>query len=538
MSIISPNYSGASQGIITALANLAGTGSNIATASTYIDNTGNGSVLLPGVITNTNGSPTVTVTALSGTNTVTNGSLLVTNSGTNFTQALGGTVIQFSSQPGVYYTVAEFLSTSTLFLTMPYTGGTSSSATIYQSGAMSFNTALYTGQTVQFGNQLGTSYTILSIASAVSLTLSANYTGTGSAATTISSLGNQFEDILVQARITVSATPAAPALVNFYATGSNDGFTYGEYANGQNGPVTLTSPPNARLIGSLNTGTTAAPTTNIGGSTVILTNGSTIVNTNTTSIANLAVGQTITFSTGQVGVPYTITAIYGSTSSTSTLAAAGGLTNNSATVTGSASTFTTSYVPGQVVTFSGGTPTASGSYTILSIQSNTQLTLATPYTGSTTTVSATLTGNPTFTLNTPYTGSATSTGVITVYVNKFSSPMSVAAAFGGTLPDHIVIITENRTGQTLYNTAITPTIALIPGASSLTASASLANFLTAGQMISFSAQLGVMYTVSSVSTTTLVLTSNYTGVGAATASLYVEGPPFSHTWQGVKRQLV
>jgi hypothetical protein len=237
---------------------------------------------------------------------------------------------------------------------------------------------------------------------------------------------------------------------------------------------------------------------------------------------------TVTFSTGQVGVPYTIIAIPATTQSSATVTF-----NGTTTVTGSGTTFTTTFSVGQVViqsTYLTGTVP----YVITAIASNTSLTINTA-TG-VGTGSATMTGQPTFVLNTPFTGTTTTTGALTAYVNKFSLPFSIAAAYGGTLPDHIVLIAENRSGQTLFNTAITPTAALTPGTNLVTASATLASFLTPGQMISFSSQLGVPYTVSSVSGTSLTLTTNYTGAGASTASIYIEA--FTHTWQGTKRQFV
>jgi hypothetical protein len=55
-----------------------------------------------------------------------------------------------------------------------------------------FEEDLAAGQTVQFGNQLGTSYTILSITNNTNLTLTANFTGATNASTSISPTNDNF----------------------------------------------------------------------------------------------------------------------------------------------------------------------------------------------------------------------------------------------------------------------------------------------------------------------------------------------------------
>jgi hypothetical protein len=152
----------------------------------------------------------------------------------------------------------------------------------------------------------------------------------------------------------------------------------------------------------------------------------------------------------------------------------------------------------------------------------------------------TLTGNPTLTMTSPYTG-ATSTGTtLTGYVSKFSSPFSVASAFSGSLPDHIVIIVENRSGVALLTSAFDSltNVNVTNGSATVTTATSSFLQLTVGQVISFASQPGVPYTISAIgSGTSLTLASNYTGTTSTTTSLYLETPAFGHTWQGIKRQV-
>lgn len=64
-----------------------------------------------------------------------------------------------------------------------------------------------------------------------------------------------FTDALVQIKLeTGAAGVSATGIVNIYAYASSDGgTTYGDTATGTNGAVTLTSPPNLKLIGTINT---------------------------------------------------------------------------------------------------------------------------------------------------------------------------------------------------------------------------------------------------------------------------------------------
>lgn len=76
---------------------------------------------------------------------------------------------------------------------------------------------------------------------------------------------NLFLDALVSLKIKTGAgTPGAGPVVNVYAYGTvNDGTDYSDGATGSDAAITLTSPPNVRLIGVINT--PAASTTYKGG---------------------------------------------------------------------------------------------------------------------------------------------------------------------------------------------------------------------------------------------------------------------------------
>ena len=65
---------------------------------------------------------------------------------------------------------------------------------------------------------------------------------------------NLFEDALVGLKIVAPASgTSATGAVNVYAYGTADGgTTYGDTATGTDAGVTLTSPPNLRLIGTVN----------------------------------------------------------------------------------------------------------------------------------------------------------------------------------------------------------------------------------------------------------------------------------------------
>ena len=62
----------------------------------------------------------------------------------------------------------------------------------------------------------------------------------------------QFIDALVQLKVTLSSgTPSADRTVYVYAYGSEDGTIYTDNATGSDAAITLTDPPNAKLIGAI-----------------------------------------------------------------------------------------------------------------------------------------------------------------------------------------------------------------------------------------------------------------------------------------------
>ena len=63
---------------------------------------------------------------------------------------------------------------------------------------------------------------------------------------------NKFIDALVQIVIKLAAgTPSADKAVYVYAYGSEDGTTYTDNATGADAAITLTDPPNMKLIGTI-----------------------------------------------------------------------------------------------------------------------------------------------------------------------------------------------------------------------------------------------------------------------------------------------
>ena len=83
--------------------------------------------------------------------------------------------------------------------------------------------------------------------------------------TSVDNTTNLFLDTLVQVKVkTASASTSATGTVNVYAYGTADGGTdYSDGVSGTNGSVTLTNPPNMRLIGVINA--VANSTTYVGG---------------------------------------------------------------------------------------------------------------------------------------------------------------------------------------------------------------------------------------------------------------------------------
>jgi hypothetical protein len=72
--------------------------------------------------------------------------------------------------------------------------------------------------------------------------------------TAVDNTSNLFLDALVQLTVkSASSGVSATGAVNIYAYGTaNGGTSYSDGVSGTNGSVTLTSPPNVRLIGSIN----------------------------------------------------------------------------------------------------------------------------------------------------------------------------------------------------------------------------------------------------------------------------------------------
>ncbi len=88
----------------------------------------------------------------------------------------------------------------------------------------------------------------------ITCTLASLASAAARAATAIDNSSNLFEDLLVQLTSKSGASgTSATGVVNIYATGTTDGgTTYGEGATGTDAAITLTSPPNVYLIGTVN----------------------------------------------------------------------------------------------------------------------------------------------------------------------------------------------------------------------------------------------------------------------------------------------
>jgi hypothetical protein len=76
--------------------------------------------------------------------------------------------------------------------------------------------------------------------------------------TAIDATANKPKDALVFVSVKTAGVQAAPNLVNVYAYASADGGTsYSDSSTGTDGAITLTSPPNMVLLGSINAPITA-----------------------------------------------------------------------------------------------------------------------------------------------------------------------------------------------------------------------------------------------------------------------------------------
>ncbi len=88
----------------------------------------------------------------------------------------------------------------------------------------------------------------------ITCTITSLATAGARASTAIDNTSNLFLDALVSVKIKAGgASTSATGYVNVYAYGTADGgTTYTQSASGTDAAITLTVPPNARLIGSIN----------------------------------------------------------------------------------------------------------------------------------------------------------------------------------------------------------------------------------------------------------------------------------------------
>ncbi len=88
---------------------------------------------------------------------------------------------------------------------------------------------------------------------AITITLASLTTGSARASTVVDNTTNLFLDALVQVQTKTGTGPAVPNIINVYAYATVDGgTTYSDGATGSDAGITLTAPPNAVLIGSIN----------------------------------------------------------------------------------------------------------------------------------------------------------------------------------------------------------------------------------------------------------------------------------------------
>lgn len=93
---------------------------------------------------------------------------------------------------------------------------------------------------------------------AITITLASLGSGSARASTAIDNTTNLFLDALVTVKVKTAGTVAAPFMFDVYAYGTVDGgTTYSDGATGSDAAITLTSPPNVRKIGTVNTPVTA-----------------------------------------------------------------------------------------------------------------------------------------------------------------------------------------------------------------------------------------------------------------------------------------
>jgi hypothetical protein len=87
----------------------------------------------------------------------------------------------------------------------------------------------------------------------ITCTLTSLTTGSARASTVVDNTTNLYLDALVQVQTKTGTGPAVPNIINVYAYATVDnGTTYSDGATGSDAGITLTAPPNAVLIGSIN----------------------------------------------------------------------------------------------------------------------------------------------------------------------------------------------------------------------------------------------------------------------------------------------
>jgi hypothetical protein len=99
----------------------------------------------------------------------------------------------------------------------------------------------------------------------ITITITSLTNGSAQQSTAVDNTSNKFLDVLVQLIIkSAGSSTSATGSVNVYAYGTADGGShYSDSATGSNGSITLTAPPNMRLIGVINV--VANSTTYVGG---------------------------------------------------------------------------------------------------------------------------------------------------------------------------------------------------------------------------------------------------------------------------------
>lgn len=98
----------------------------------------------------------------------------------------------------------------------------------------------------------------------ITCTLASLGSGSARQSTVIDNSSNLFVDTLVTIKVKTATVSGNSPFVNVYAYGTADGgTTYSDGATGTDGAITLSTPPNMRLIGTINA--PASTTTYVGG---------------------------------------------------------------------------------------------------------------------------------------------------------------------------------------------------------------------------------------------------------------------------------